>query len=1253
MTAPDTLTTLFSPGRHLGKRFDAALSASTPHPGKYFTPRVVPVANLGDLHRILVELAEHGSGIIIRGALTAFAEAEVEAGRRIYRRKGARPDEPATFEDHVTGRRWLCLDLDDVPTPEGFDWSSLSAEALASAARAVVQRDLPDCFHDASFIVRPSSSAGVKEPHLFKAHLWFWLERPACSDSLKGYFKDQGSPVDLALFNAVQEHFVAPPRFATPDQDPIPPTLRTLLVEGGHEALVLPAQVLNRPDHEAAQAAGLVPRRAPTTYDHDPIEASDDEVTSVRRALAALPLDLCNEERMKVRNAAFTLAGAAVQADYEEWLRRCGKDKPTWHEAVPSTLPPQEMRRVLNLAAHPPRMRATFAQNKPDYKTQADARAHLPTRVRAALRRPGVDVLAVDPGIGKTHAALDAAFDLWLRGRAFIWAAPTHDVLTETHDEFMKRVRAHRSQHGLDSTPSDETIKRRVTRNKETCHRLEEVNAVRRVAPAAVMRICRGCEHYSKSDIFTQGEQCDYWKGAFDHAPLATFITHAYLLTNPDATPRRPAKLAKLKLTPTIAQLVVHRTPVRPRLTQRGASVHLSFIEDRSLGRVLPLTPKDLRTPATSGVFSPDPELFEDEAMARRLLTDHVYSFYGLDPHTPLEELLTHAGEDFSPSCAALIIDESPLKAIRQPMTLTPQDLERARLAGEVSVEDAALLGLVTLIREQRGGYAHDEALRASLPTLADARVTLDLDQRLERLDQGAKPEDFTDASALHALDQGLSQGLSGVYLQHGKLHVERTREVNWSNFPSVVVLDATARAELCAPLFGPDTRFMQARVAKPEHVTTHRINMNLGSRALLRGDRARPRLAWLAAHLGFDSDESLHVSFLRFLQEVDQLDHPTLEGPSIHFAGTEARGANVYKGCHTVIIDTYHPPKLAVHQLARFLERRGLDFETAHAEALLQLRGAEVLQALARIRPADATAENPKCIVMFDDNPQPLHHWLEPDEVVDPDELIFDSLGVVSTWTPEVLARIVEPCVSAASGVVPVAELERIVASVTQKTNRYSSSISHFVPCLSLAQAVENTAEITTRHVRRLAPQLAALLGLTLLELKTSRGGRGLQVLTPPDVTPVQLTDALRVHDPGLQWFEFNGARVHTEDQARELLAAAAKCDRDLTALASNDVARVVGEQLGKGQRTIQRRLARLDLTVEDLRNAWLDAQLPTPTHTLPPVICRPQLLPRVSWSYARWLYDSSSWVTRERWASVPLHPLEHGPPRAVSLAT
>lgn len=157
--------------------------------------------SIDDLAGLLGEMESHPHSCIIRGRLRADT-----AATGIRRLLHATDDSPATFEDAPCP--FVMIDIDDCPAP------SRDASMASRLARAV--KCLPEPFQNAAFAYQWSSSTGIKDPHLVKVHLWFWLTEPVTSEYLATrarHEKWSDRHIDCALFNAVQAHYTAAPLF--------------------------------------------------------------------------------------------------------------------------------------------------------------------------------------------------------------------------------------------------------------------------------------------------------------------------------------------------------------------------------------------------------------------------------------------------------------------------------------------------------------------------------------------------------------------------------------------------------------------------------------------------------------------------------------------------------------------------------------------------------------------------------------------------------------------------------------------------------------------------------------------------------------------------------------------------------------------------------------------------------------------------------------------------------------------------------
>ena len=210
---------------------------------KYFSARAVRVEGIHDLSAKLTLLEGDPRSLIVRGDIAVGAD--VSRMRRLLYPEG---------EDQATlicrARRWVMLDFDNVPCPDGMD--------PARDPEPVVEyliSTLPPEFHDAACHWQFGSSQGFK-PGRLSAHLWFWLDREVDDADLERWAKQHRSlGVDPAVFRAAQPHYTAAPTFDGVD-DPLP--RRSGLRRGSKDAvsIVLPAR---EPTEGRRSTGGLKP----------------------------------------------------------------------------------------------------------------------------------------------------------------------------------------------------------------------------------------------------------------------------------------------------------------------------------------------------------------------------------------------------------------------------------------------------------------------------------------------------------------------------------------------------------------------------------------------------------------------------------------------------------------------------------------------------------------------------------------------------------------------------------------------------------------------------------------------------------------------------------------------------------------------------------------------------------------------------------------------------------------------------------
>ncbi|MBI0435421.1 hypothetical protein [Roseomonas sp. KE0001] len=239
----DGITILHAKHRRLTKTWHADGTCDGYDSAKHFDLHEVVIDGLDALEALLRDLAPRWDCAVVRGAIAD--PARTRSVRRL-----AHPDpetgEAATLRD--IPRRWLSLDLDGVPLPEGLD-----RRDLAACAAAVLPM-LPEPLRQADLVVQASSSHGIKPGA--RLRLWGWCDRRLARSELVRWF--QGTPVDAALFRPAQLNYTAAPLFAPGATDPLP--ARLLRIQGTSAIIQAPsAEALAPPPEPVAPVRPVSP----------------------------------------------------------------------------------------------------------------------------------------------------------------------------------------------------------------------------------------------------------------------------------------------------------------------------------------------------------------------------------------------------------------------------------------------------------------------------------------------------------------------------------------------------------------------------------------------------------------------------------------------------------------------------------------------------------------------------------------------------------------------------------------------------------------------------------------------------------------------------------------------------------------------------------------------------------------------------------------------------------------------------------
>jgi hypothetical protein len=181
---------------------------------KQFEPQLHQVVGIRELSALLSELERDAQKCIIRGRFVGFDEARrredlanCQAGY-VYRRKTTVFEDQALHSILIEVDKFEPLIADPIRDPLGA-----IAEYIAT--------ELPPCFQQASYHWQLSNSFAHPQKPGLRVHLWFWLRTPRTSADLRAWASVAQLNCDKAVFDEIQVHYTAAPRFAPGVRDPV------------------------------------------------------------------------------------------------------------------------------------------------------------------------------------------------------------------------------------------------------------------------------------------------------------------------------------------------------------------------------------------------------------------------------------------------------------------------------------------------------------------------------------------------------------------------------------------------------------------------------------------------------------------------------------------------------------------------------------------------------------------------------------------------------------------------------------------------------------------------------------------------------------------------------------------------------------------------------------------------------------------------------------------------------------------------
>lgn len=226
--------------------------------GTWFEYHEVLVNDLKGLSTLLLSIQDSEFTCIIRGELIDL-ELKNGEGEEYYVRRTSSKAEGKTpyFQSVPEGIHWCMFDLDNIEPPKGLNIVDNTIECVEYAVSL-----LPDYFHNASYHVQLSSSAGADLSKI-KLHLFFWFKDPVKDLEIKtiavnvnnGYIAKvmetfEGDPntipkiIDVSVLHATQPHYTSAPKFEDANDDPFKHN-RSFLVGKKNDCVEIPDVAFN------------------------------------------------------------------------------------------------------------------------------------------------------------------------------------------------------------------------------------------------------------------------------------------------------------------------------------------------------------------------------------------------------------------------------------------------------------------------------------------------------------------------------------------------------------------------------------------------------------------------------------------------------------------------------------------------------------------------------------------------------------------------------------------------------------------------------------------------------------------------------------------------------------------------------------------------------------------------------------------------------------------------------------------------
>lgn len=243
---------------------------------KYFTLSEHEIGGIKQLSELLTDLEKDPHACVIRGRFVG--ETRMSAIDPIMRPGKVRRINDLFTDDPLHS---ILVEIDN--------YEPLCADPVEDPVWCIdeyISCCLPSEFGGRSYHWQLSNTAGhAKNEGKLKAHVWFWLDRPASSAQLRAWANQGGLELDVSVFQQVQVHYTSAPIFETGVANPV--RVRSGFVEGLVDETV-PLDLTNLPAIAAPQVTRLEKLNAAAERDPVAVHLRDKGYVKSNRSDGAL-----------------------------------------------------------------------------------------------------------------------------------------------------------------------------------------------------------------------------------------------------------------------------------------------------------------------------------------------------------------------------------------------------------------------------------------------------------------------------------------------------------------------------------------------------------------------------------------------------------------------------------------------------------------------------------------------------------------------------------------------------------------------------------------------------------------------------------------------------------------------------------------------------------------------------------------------------------------------------------------------------